>query len=150
MPNTNYFYRLNMPRGSTFLVTKSWATGVCPNIEIDPQANEEIFIEEIGIHASDPLTMPDSKNIIFTGLKKDDGSTDFEVHTLEELKAMLDDLGIESDKTSGKLKLKPPLKLTDSGAEKLTIEHTDGPTGVITTGTITFVIKGWRLAEADD
>ena len=150
MPNTNFFYRLNMPRGDTFLVTKSWATGACPDIEIDPQANKEILIEEIGIHVSDPLTMPGGKNIVFTGLKEDDGSTAFEVHTVEELKAMLDDLGIETGKVSGKLKLRPPLKLTDKGGEKLTIEHTDGPTGVITAGTITFVIKGWRLAEADD
>jgi len=150
MQNTLSFYRANMPRGQAFVITESWATGVTPAITVDPQANEEIFIEEIGIHVSDPLTMPAGKNIVFEGLKEDDGTTDFEVHTLEELKALMDSLVLETGKASGKIRPRPPLKLTDSGAETLVIQHTDGAAGAITAGTITFVIKGWKLAEADD
>jgi len=150
MPNTNYFYRLNMPRGTAFIMTESWATGATPNISIDPEADEEIFIEEIGVQCSFALTMPVGKNIVFTGLNEPDGTTAFEVHTADELKALMDDLNIDAAEMSGKLKLKPPLKLTHSGAETLVISHTDGVAGVITAGIITFIIKGWRLAESDD
>jgi len=150
MPNTSYFYRVNMPRGTAFIMTESWATGATPHILIAPEANEEIFIEEIGIQCSLGFTMPAGKNIVFTGLNESDGTTAFEVHTIEELMALLNDLYIDATVIVGKLKPKPPLKLTDSGGETLNIEHTDGDVGVITAGTITFIIKGWRLAEADD
>lgn len=150
MQNTLSFYRANMPRGQAFIMTQSWATGATPDILIAPEANEELYIEEIGIQCSLPLTMPAGKNIVFHGLYESDGVTDFEVHTTEELKALLDSLVIEVGEMVGKLKPKPPLKLTDSGGESLSIEHTDGGLGVITAGTITFIIKGWKLAEADD
>lgn len=149
MPNTSYFYRVNMPRGTAFIMTESWATGATPHILIAPEANEEIFIEEIGIQCSATFALAGGKNIVFTGLYGSDGATDVEIHTLEELKALLDNLFVDTSETIGKLKPKPPLKLTNSGGETLNINHTDGDMGAIT-GTIVFTIKGWRLAEADD
>ncbi|GEM_PF-3781070 len=150
MQNTNSFYRLNMPRGQAFIMTKSWVSGSTPIITIDPEAGEELFIEEIGMYCSLPFTLPTGKNIIFNGLYESDGTTDFEIHTTDELKALLDNLIIETNEMAGKLKIHPPLKLTDSGIETLIIQHTDGAGGTIDAGTITFVIKGWRLAESDD
>lgn len=150
--NTLEFYRKNMPRGMAFVETVAWATGATPTITIDPVANEEIFIDEIGIQCDSTFELPVGKNIIFTGLFKSNGTTNFEIHTIKELKALLDGLNILTTEMAGKIKIKPPLLLTDSGLRGIltfSISHTDGVAGAIT-GTITFIVKGWRLTESED
>lgn len=148
--NTLSFYQANMPRGTAFIMTESWTTGNTPHILIEPEANEVLYVDEIGIKCDLPFTMPAGKNIVFTGVHESDGTTDFEIHTTDELKALLHSLVIQTSEMMGKFGLRPPLKLTYSGGESMNINHTDGDAGVIDAGTITFIIKGWRLAETDD
>ena len=150
MPSIVSFYQATVPRGKPFVERVSWATGSTPSLTIDPAASNEQFISEIIISASADLVINDT--LKFTGW--DDGAvspTDLEVNTLAELLALGDveeQPGLATDLYIIRIKLHPPLLVTDAGAETLVIENTGGATAVLT-GTLEFTVKGWKVLEAN-
>ena len=152
MPTILSFYQDTVPRGKPFAIRESWLTGVMPDILINPEASNEMFVSEIIIACSEDLVFT-AGDLDFTGW--DDGGAspvDVQCDTLAEILALGENYeipGVTPKIVVTKIKLNPPLLLTDAGGETLNIQNISGtPTGTLT-GTIEFLIKGWKVLEAN-
>jgi hypothetical protein len=149
--NTNQYYQANMPHGTPFIMSVAWSSGSTPTLKIEPVLNEVIYIDEIGIRAEDNFAPDTGETINLDGLYETDGVTGVVIDSLSKLKAVMEELLINTDEVCGKIKMRPPLRLLyDSGTKPvLEIANSDGETATIT-GTIAFTVKGWRIIASNE
>lgn len=149
------FYKRAVPRGDPFVRSVAWTGSVTSTLTVDTTGEEAtptdwtMLIDKISIVASNDFALSGGDKIVITGWDVNP----VEIADLSDLMALCDKVNTfktsaDFDRVHGVINPKPPIKLSETDSDVLTIANSAGETQTVT-GSLYIVVSGWKVSTTD-